>query len=230
MTPLLHHTGLVVALPASNVDTDILVPKQYLKRVERTGLADVLFDRWRYLDRGNATNDPYVDCSTRTPDPQFALNQPRHAGASVLLAGANFGCGSSREQAVWALAQWGFRMLVAPSFGDIFFNNCYANGVLPVVQPVDVMNQLLTRAQRPGWCLHVDLQRQVIQDPDDGGLWPFAIDEFRKNCLMQGHDAVDLTLQHRDAIAAFETRHRQAQPWLTGLVSPFAAPTPVPPP
>lgn len=225
MKPLVQHEGRVVAIAAANVDTDILVPKQYLKRVERSGLADYLFDRWRYLDRGNTTDDPYVDCRTREPDPGFALNQPRHAGASILLAGANFGCGSSREQAVWALAQWGIRVVVAPSFGDIFFNNCLANGVLPVVQPAAVMALLHQRALQPDWHLQVDLPRQRLTDPGIGDSWSFEIDEFRRTCLIDGSDAVALTLRHADAIGAFELRHRQAYPWLADLSPGFDPPS-----
>ena len=226
MKPLLQHDGLVVAIAAANVDTDILVPKQYLKRVERSGLADYLFDRWRYLDRGQASDDPYVDCATRAPDPAFPLNQPRHAGATVLLAGANFGCGSSREQAVWALAQWGVRVVVAASFGDIFFNNCFANGVLPIVQPAAVMVRLFERAAQPGWRLQVDLPRQLVEDRSTGEHWPFEIDAFRKAHLVEGRDAVALTLQHEDAIGAFEHRHRQAHPWLSDPTPGFEPPTP----
>jgi 3-isopropylmalate/(R)-2-methylmalate dehydratase small subunit len=224
MKPLTRHEGLVVAIPAANVDTDILVPKQYLKRVERDGLAGILFDRWRYLDRGDTGDDPYVDCTQRTPDPAFALNQPRHAGATILLAGANFGCGSSREQAVWALAQWGIRVIVAVSFGDIFFNNSHANGLLPVVLPEAALAELMQRAARPGWRLVVDLPQQRIEDPVRGDSWPFEIDPFRKRCLIDGADTIALTLQHEAAIAAFELRHGHAQPWLAPPFDGFVPP------
>ncbi len=213
MTPLIQHEGLAVPIAAANIDTDILVPKQYLKRVERTGLSDYLFDRWRYLDRGNATDDPYVDCTTREPDPDFALNQRQYAGASFLLARDNFGCGSSREQAVWAIAQWGIRVVVAPSFGDIFFNNCYANGILPVVLTGADMDVLFSRAATPGYRLQVDLPAQELRDAA-GNRWSFNIDPFRKQCLLAGQDAIALTLDKAAAIAGFEQRHWQQQPWL----------------
>lgn len=223
MTPLTQLEGLVVPIPAANVDTDILVPKQYLKRVERTGLADYLFDRWRYLDRGNATDDPYVDCTTRKPDPDFALNQPRYQGATILLARDNFGCGSSREQAVWAIAEWGIRVVIAPSFGDIFFNNCYANGVLPVVLPASEIDLLFTRVARPGYRLRIDLETQTAHD-DAGGQWTFDIDPFRKSALLSGRDAIALTLEQRSAIASFEQRHWQSQPWLASPAPSFNQP------
>ncbi|MBB5696384.1 3-isopropylmalate dehydratase small subunit [Muricoccus pecuniae] len=214
MTPFLQHDGLVVAIPAANVDTDVLVPKQYLKRVERTGLADYLFDSWRYLDRGGAGDDPYASCAGRAPDPGFPLNQPRHAGASILVARANFGCGSSREQAVWALAQWGIRALVAPSFGEIFLNNCFANGVLPIVLEAAAVEDLITRAGVPGFRLTVDLPEQAVSDAV-GGRWGFEITPFRKACLMQGADAVVLTQRHDAALARFEERHARRFPWLS---------------
>lgn len=224
MTPFVKHEGLVVAIPAASIDTDILIPKQYLKRVERAGLADYLFDRWRYLDRGNATDDPYVDCAGREPDPAFALNQARHAGATVLVTGANFGCGSSREQAVWGLVQWGIRAVIAPSFGDIFFNNCFANGLLPIVLASEAVDQISLSAQQPGWRLAIDLGLQTVTAPD-GTTWHFEMDAFRKTCLLNGADAIALTLAHAAAINAFEQRHAQAQPWLAAdLASPTFQP------
>jgi 3-isopropylmalate/(R)-2-methylmalate dehydratase small subunit len=213
MKPLSFHDGLVVVLSAANVDTDILVPRQYLKRIERTGLGDYLFDRWRYLDRGNASDDPYLDCSTRDPDPDFPLNQARHQGASILIAGANFGCGSSREQAVWALAEWGFRVLVAPSFGDIFFNNCHANGVLPIVLSVPDVDALTTRASEIGYRLQLNLPDQTLTDRR-GGSWTFEIDQSRKASLIGGLDAIAYTLAREVEIATFEAEHRRRQPWL----------------
>lgn len=213
MNPFVQHDGLVLAIPAANIDTDILIPKQYLKRVERAGLADYLFDRWRYLDRGNATDDPYVDCTTRVPDPDFALNQSDYRGASVLVTGANFGCGSSREQAVWGLAQWGIRVVIAPSFGDIFFNNCFANGLLPIVLPPTDVEAMTALAQQPGWRVSVDLEQQCIEEPG-GRRWAFAIDAFRKECLLRGADAIALTLARTEAITAFERQHFQSFPWL----------------
>ena len=213
MTPLVRHEGLVVPMAAANIDTDILVPKQYLKRVERSGLADYLFDRWRYLDRGNATDDPYVDCTAREPDSAFPLNQPQYKGATFLLAQANFGCGSSREQAVWALAEWGIRVLIAPSFGDIFFNNCHANGILPVVLPQVEVDALFVNASQRGYRLRVDLPAQTVTDAA-GGHWTFQIDDFRKSSLLDGRDAIALTLEKAGAIGRFEQRHWQSQPWL----------------
>lgn len=223
MTPLVQHEGLVMPIAAANIDTDILVPKQYLKRVERTGLAGYLFDRWRYLDRGNATDDPYVDCATRAPDPAFALNQPQYRGASILLARANFGCGSSREQAVWALAEWGIRVLIAPSFGDIFFNNCHANGVLPVVLPEPEIDALFRNAAQRNYRLRIDLPAQTVTDRA-GGLWTFQIDPFRKSSLLDGRDAIALTLEKVGAITQFEQGHWQNQPWLARHVPPFDQP------
>jgi 3-isopropylmalate/(R)-2-methylmalate dehydratase small subunit len=226
MNPLTQHDGVVVAIPVANIDTDILVPRQYLKRVERSGLADYLFDRWRYLDRGAASDDPYVDCSARVPDPSFALNQPRHEGASFLVAGANFGCGSSREQAVWALAQWGIRVIVAPSFGDIFFNNCLANGVLPVVLDDDTVATLARRAAAPGYRLAVDLSTCRIEDGAFGEAWSFAIDPFRQRCLLDGSDAIALTLRFTTDIAAFERQRERECPWLAKPMSNFEPPKP----
>ncbi|MES2973719.1 MAG: 3-isopropylmalate dehydratase small subunit [Pseudomonadota bacterium] len=220
MKPLVHHEGLVVPVVAANIDTDILVPKQYLKRVERTGLADYLFDRWRYLDRGNATDDPYVDCATREPDPAFVLNLPQYKGASILLAGANFGCGSSREQAVWAIAEWGIRAVIAPSFGDIFFNNCYANGILPIRLAGPDMDVLLRNAGRAGYSLQIDLPAQKVSD-GSGGEWLFDIDPFRKSSLLEGRDAIALTLQKAAAISRFEQAHWSSQLWLASSAPAF---------
>lgn len=220
MTPLVDHAGLVLPVDAANVDTDILVPKQYLKRVERTGLSDYLFDRWRYLDRGNATDDPYVDCATRVADPAFVLNQPRYSGASILLARANFGCGSSREQAVWAIAEWGIRIVIASSFGDIFFNNCYANGILPVALSEREVDALFLNAERPAYSLRMDLPSQTLGD-DAGCTWEFQIDPFRKSCLMGGKDAVALTLEKSAAIGRFENRHWHGKPWLAASAPHF---------
>lgn len=220
MKPLVQHEGLAVPVAAANIDTDILVPKQYLKRVERTGLADYLFDRWRYLDRGNATDDPYVECAARAADPEFALNKPQYAGASFLLARDNFGCGSSREQAVWALAQWGIRVVVAPSFGDIFFNNCFATGLLPVVLDAAAMDVLFSHSATPGYRLAVDLRAQELCDAL-GHRWSFDIEPFRKQCLLAGQDAIALTLEKAVAVASFEQQHWRQQPWLAAPVPRF---------
>lgn len=221
MKPLVTHEGLALPVDAANIDTDILVPKQYLKRVERTGLSDYLFDRWRYLDRGNATDDPYVDCKTRQSDPDFALNKQQFAGATFLLARENFGCGSSREQAVWAIAQWGFRVVVAPSFGDIFFNNCFANGILPVVLAPQALDTLFQQVAEPGYRLQVDLPAQEVGDLM-GNRWHFDIDPFRKQTLLAGLDAIALTLTQSEVIAAYEHRHWAAQPWLSNDVPRFS--------
>lgn len=213
MKPLIRLEGVAVPVDASNIDTDILVPRQYLKRVERTGLADYLFDRWRYLDRGMATDDPYVDCTTREPDPAFVLNKPELRDATILLTRENFGCGSSREQAVWALSQWGFRAVIAPSFGDIFFNNCFSNGLLPIVLPEAAIGKLFEAAGQSTLRLAIDLPSQSVE-AGAGKRWNFAIDDFRKTNLLQGNDAIALTLKEERAIREFENRHFERQPWL----------------
>jgi 3-isopropylmalate/(R)-2-methylmalate dehydratase small subunit len=218
--PFVDLDGLVVPVNSSNIDTDILVPRQYLKRVERTGLADYLFDRWRYLDRGKATDDPYVDCSTRQPDPDFILNRTSLRDATILLTRANFGCGSSREQAVWALSQWGFRAVIAPSFGDIFFNNCFSSGLLPIVLSETAVDDLFAAAGQGSLRLFIDLPSQCVRH-GDGQQWPFDIDHFRKANLLQGNDAVALTLKEEGAIRQFEHRHFNRQPWLAAQTPRF---------
>ena len=203
-------TGLAAPLDRPNVDTDAIIPKQFLKSIKRSGFGPNLFDEWRYLDHG----EPGMDNSTRPLNPEFVLNQARYRGAVILLARENFGCGSSREHAVWALLDDGFRVVIAPSFADIFFNNCFKNGVLPVVLPADTVDALFAAtAATPGYTLTVDLQAQQIVTPDLGTI-DFDIDPFRKDCLLRGLDDIGLTLQHADAIRAFEDRHRQAAPWL----------------
>ncbi len=193
MNPFRIHTGLVAPLARPNVDTDQIIPKQFLKRVERTGFGEFLFYDWRRAADG-------------TPDPSFVLNDPRYRGASVLVAGRNFGCGSSREHAPWALADYGFRAVVAPSFADIFANNCLKNGLLPVVLPDETVALIIERAQaRQGYTVTVDLERCLVTD--DGGLSAsFALDEFRRHCLLHGLDDIGLTLRHDAAIAAYEAR------------------------
>lgn len=204
------HTGIVAPMDRENVDTDAIIPKQFLKSIKRTGFGPNLFDEWRYLDKG----EPGMDPASRQPNPDFVLNQPRYAGASILLARRNFGCGSSREHAPWAIAQYGFRALIAPSYADIFFNNCFKNGLLPIVQPEEVVSQLFAEvAATPGYHLTIDLERQRIVKPD-GSEIAFDVQPFRKYCLLGGLDDIGLTLRHQDDIRAFEARRLAAKPWL----------------
>ena len=204
------HKGLVVPLDRENVDTDAIIPKQFLKSIKRSGFGPNLFDEWRYLDRGEPGQDP----ATRQLNPDFVLNQPRYRGASVLLARRNFGCGSSREHAPWALDQYGFRAIIAPSFADIFFNNSFKNGLLPIVQPDHVVAGLFDEVNAfPGYELTVDLERQVIVKPDGSEL-AFEIESFRKYCLLNGFDDIGLTLRHADKIRAFEAERLLKKPWL----------------
>ncbi len=206
------HTGLVAPLDRANVDTDQIIPKQFLKSIKRTGFGPNLFDEWRYLDVGQ----PGQDCSTRPLNPDFVLNFPRYAGASVLLARENFGCGSSREHAPWALDEYGFRAIIAPSFADIFYNNSFKNGLLPIVLGDGEVDELFAQCEATeGYSLTVDLAAQTVTRPD-GVQYAFEIDAFRKHCLLNGLDDIGLTLQEKDAIMAFEARHRAAQPWLFG--------------
>ena len=210
MTPFTTHAGVAVPLDRANVDTDQIIPKQFLKSIRRSGFGPNLFDEWRYLDAGQ----PGQDCSTRPLNPAFVLNQPRYAGASVLLARANFGCGSSREHAPWALAEYGIRVIIAPGFADIFYNNSFKNGLLPIALEADEVDALFTQCTAmEGYALAIDLQAQVVTRPD-GGQHHFEVDAFRKHCLLRGLDDIGLTLQHADAIRAFEARHRAAQPWV----------------
>ena len=202
--------GLVAPLDRPNVDTDAIIPKQYLKSVQRSGFGPNLFDDWRYLEPG----EPGQDHSKRRLNEAFVLNEPRYQGASILLGRENFGCGSSREHAVWALEDAGFRVVIAPSFADIFFSNCFKNGVLPVVLGADRLAELFREvAANPGYRLRVDLEAQTITRPD-GGVLPFEVDAFRKFCLLNGLDDIGLTLQHADDIRAYEVRRRQQAPWL----------------
>ena len=204
------HQGLVAPLDRENVDTDAIIPKQFLKSIRRTGFGPNLFDEWRYLDKG----EPGMDPASRQPNPDFVLNQPRYAGASVLLARKNFGCGSSREHAPWALQQYGIRALIAPSFADIFFNNCFKNGLLPIVLPESTVAKLFDEvAAFPGYQLTVDLPRQVIVKPDGSEL-PFDVQPFRKECLLNGWDDIGLTLRQSDKIRAFEAQRLATKPWL----------------
>ena len=203
-------TGLVAPLDRPNVDTDAIIPKQFLKSIKRSGFGPNLFDEWRYLDHG----EPGVDNAARPLNPDFVLNAPRSQGASILLGRENFGCGSSREHAVWALLDYGFRVVIAPSFADIFFNNCFKNGVLPVVLPAQTIEQLFQAvAATPGYQLRVDLPAQQIHTPVQEVL-SFEVDEFRKDCLIRGLDDIDLTLQHAAEIRTFEEQHRRDAPWI----------------
>jgi 3-isopropylmalate/(R)-2-methylmalate dehydratase small subunit len=204
------HKGLVAPMDRANVDTDAIIPKQFLKSIARSGFGPNLFDAWRYLDPGQPGQDP----ASRKPDPDFVLNQPRYAGASVLVARANFGCGSSREHAPWALQQYGFRAILAPSYADIFFDNCFKNGLLPIVLAASQMDQLFDAVLAfPGYQLTIDLPRQVVVKPDGDEL-PFEVQAFRKYCLVNGFDDIGLTLRHADKIKAFEARRLARMPWL----------------
>jgi 3-isopropylmalate/(R)-2-methylmalate dehydratase small subunit len=208
--PFTVHQGLVAPLDRANVDTDAIIPKQFLKSIARSGFGPNLFDEWRYLDKGEPGQDP----ATRKPNPDFVLNQPRYRGASILLARENFGCGSSREHAPWAIDQYGFRALIAPSYADIFFNNCFKNGLLPIVLPaLDVARLFDEVAAFAGYALTVDLPRQLIVKPDGTEL-PFDVQPFRKQCLLNGWDDIGLTLRHADKIRAFEAERLARQPWL----------------
>jgi 3-isopropylmalate/(R)-2-methylmalate dehydratase small subunit len=204
------HKGLVAPLDRENVDTDAIIPKQFLKSIKRSGFGPNLFDEWRYLDHGEPGQDP----ATRKPNPDFVLNQPRYQGASILLARKNFGCGSSREHAPWALDQYGFRAIIAPSYADIFFSNCFKNGLLPIVLPEAQVSMLFDEvAAFTGYQLTVDLDRQLVIKPDGSGL-PFEVQPFRKYCLLGGFDDIGLTLRHADKIRSFENERLLKKPWL----------------
>ena len=206
------HQGLVVPLDRENVDTDAIIPKQFLKSIRRTGFGPNLFDEWRYLDKG----EPGKPESARQPNPDFVLNQPRYKGASVLLTRRNFGCGSSREHAPWALEQYGFRAILAPSFADIFFNNCFKNGMLPISLSEAEISQLFDEVSvTPGYTLTIDLPRQRVVTPQ-GREIPFDVQPFRKECLLNGWDDIGLTLRHVDKIQAYEAERLAAKPWLAG--------------
>ena len=210
MQSFIQHTGLVVPLDRSNVDTDAIIPKQFLKSIKRTGFGPNLFDAWRYLDHG----EPGQAHSQRPLNADFVLNQPRYQGASVLLARENFGCGSSREHAVWALQDFGFKAVIAPSFADIFFNNCFKNGVLPIVIDSAVVDRWFAAvAAEPGYQLSIDLPEQTVTTPA-GECVSFSVDEFRKHCLLKGLDDIGLTLQRVDDIRAYEAKRRRQAPWL----------------
>ena len=203
-------TGRVAPLDRANVDTDSIIPKQYLKSIERTGFGPNLFDSWRYLDPG----EPGMDHSRRRINPEFVLNQSRYRGAQILLARDNFGCGSSREHAPWALMDYGFRAIIAPSYADIFFNNSFKNGLLPIVLERDTVDRLFGENETtPGYTLTVDLTSQTVTTPA-GMVIVFEVDSFRKHCLLNGLDDIGLTLHYVDEIRSYETRRRQEAPWL----------------
>ena len=211
MQPFRVHTGIVAPLDRANVDTDAIIPTKFLKSIKRTGFGPNLFDEWRYLDHG----EPGMDHAKRPRNPQFVLNDPRYAGASILLARRNFGCGSSREHAPWALADFGFRAVIAPSYADIFHNNCYKNGLLPIVLPESQVDRLFADTFAfPGFQLTVDLERQVVATVDGALAFGFDVEPFRKHCLLNGLDDIGLTLQHADAIREFEAKRLAEQPWL----------------
>ena len=204
------HKGLVAPMDRENVDTDAIIHKQFLKSIRTTGFGENLFDAWRYLDPGFPGQDP----TSRKPNPDFVLNQPRYAGASILLARKNFGCGSSREHAPWALDQYGFRAILAPSYADIFFNNSFKNGLLPIILPETTISTLFDAvAAYPGYSLTIDLGRQVVVLPQ-GEEIPFEVQAFRKYCLLNGFDDIGLTLRQSDKIKAFESERLTAKPWL----------------
>jgi len=215
MNKFIVHDGLVAPLDRANVDTDAIIPKQFLKSIQRSGFGPNLFEEWRYLDHG----EPGMDNTKRPLNPDFVLNQARYQGASILLARKNFGCGSSREHAPWALDQFGFRAVIAPSFADIFFNNCFKNGLLPIVLPEQQIDRLFDEVKAfPGFRLIIDLEKQVITTANGSQTYPFEVGEFRKYCLLNGLDDIGLTLRQADKIRAFEERHLFDQPWLANTI------------
>ncbi|HEY1607687.1 MAG TPA: 3-isopropylmalate dehydratase small subunit [Paraburkholderia sp.] len=211
MEKFIVHSGVVAPLDRENVDTDAIIPKQFLKSIQRTGFGPNAFDEWRYLDHG----EPGQDNSKRPLNPDFVLNQPRYEGASILLARKNFGCGSSREHAPWALQQYGFRAIIAPSFADIFYNNCFKNGLLPIVLSDQQVEHLFNETYAfNGFKLTVDLDAQVVRTADGATEYPFEVAAFRRYCLLNGFDDIGLTLRHADKIRQFEAERLARQPWL----------------
>ncbi|WP_027803008.1 3-isopropylmalate dehydratase small subunit [Paraburkholderia dilworthii] len=211
MDKFIVHTGVVAPLDRENVDTDAIIPKQFLKSIKRTGFGPNAFDEWRYLDHG----EPGQDNSKRPLNPDFVLNQPRYQGASVLVARKNFGCGSSREHAPWALQQYGFRAIIAPSFADIFYNNCFKNGLLPIVLTEQQVDHLFNETYAfNGFQLTIDLEAQVVRTADGGTEYPFEVAAFRKYCLLNGFDDIGLTLRHAEKIRQYEAERIAKQPWL----------------
>ena len=214
MKAFTQHKGVAAPMDRANVDTDLIIPKQFLKSIKRTGFGPNLFDELRYLDEGQ----PGQDCSNRPVNPEFPLNHPRYEGASVLLARKNFGCGSSREHAPWALDDYGFRAVIAPSFADIFFNNCFKNGLLPIVLDEDTVDQLFQEMYaEEGYALTIDLEKQLVIKPN-GETIEFEVDAFRKHCLLNGLDDIGLTLEDADDIRAYEAKRREQAPWLFDAV------------
>ncbi len=210
MKPFTIHSGLVAPLDRANVDTDAIIPKQFLKSIKRTGFGPNAFDEWRYLDRG----EPGMDNNLRPINPDFVLNKDRYKNSSILLARENFGCGSSREHAPWALEDYGFRSVIAPSFADIFFNNCFKNGILPIVLSAEIVDRLFVEVDKHiGYKLEINLEDQIITTPD-GQVYQFEVDGFRKHCLLNGLDDIGLTMQHLKKIQIFEENHKKSQPWL----------------
>jgi 3-isopropylmalate/(R)-2-methylmalate dehydratase small subunit len=211
MQPFRVHSGIVVPLDRANVDTDAIIPKQFLKSIKRSGFGPNLFDAWRYLDHG----EPGMDPAKRSPNPDFVLNEPRYRGASILVARRNFGCGSSREHAAWALLDYGIRAVIAPSYADIFHNNCYKNGLLPIVLGESEVAKLMDATVAfPGFTLTIDLERQSVATKDGALSFGFEAEPFRKKCLLEGLDDIGLTLAHADEIRAFEAKRLAEQPWL----------------
>ncbi|MCV6611073.1 MAG: 3-isopropylmalate dehydratase small subunit [Amphritea sp.] len=214
MKKFMTHTGIAAPMDRANVDTDMIIPKQFLKSIKRSGFGKNLFDELRYLDEGQ----PDQDCTGRPLNEEFVLNQSRYQGTSVLLARENFGCGSSREHAPWALDDFGIRCVIAPSFAEIFYNNCFKNGLLPIVLSDEQVDQLFKEvAATEGYELTIDLENQVVKTPA-GETMAFEIDDFRKHCLLNGLDDIGLTLQHADDIKAYEAKRRESAPWLFGAI------------
>jgi len=210
MQPFKQLNGLVAPLDRANVDTDAIIPKQFLKSIKRSGFGPNAFDEWRYLDHG----EPGMDNTKRKINPDFVLNQTRYQGASILLTRENFGCGSSREHAPWALEDYGFKVVIAPSYADIFYNNCFKNGMLPIVLQTAVIDTLFSQVDAiQGYKLNVDLVAQTVNTPS-GDIYSFEVDAFHKHCLINGLDDIGLTMQQQDKIKLFEQKHQLAQPWL----------------
>ena len=210
MKPFISYTGIVAPLDRANVDTDAIIPKQFLKSIKKTGFGPHLFDEWRYLDHG----EPGMDITQRKKNPEFVLNQPRFEKATILIARENFGCGSSREHAPWAIEDYGFRAILAPSFADIFFSNCFKNGILPIILPAETIDDLFKAINKQeGYSLTIDLENQFVILPSDNKI-NFQVDAFRKHCLVKGLDDIGLTMQHSETIKAFEKNYYQKNSWL----------------
>jgi 3-isopropylmalate/(R)-2-methylmalate dehydratase small subunit len=210
MKPFITHTGIVAPLDRANVDTDAIIPKQFLKSIKKTGFGPHLFDEWRYLDHG----EPGMDLTLRKKNPDFVLNQAQYEKATILVARENFGCGSSREHAPWAIEDYGFRAILAPSFADIFFSNCFKNGLLPIILPPETIDQLFNSIQKTkGYSITIDLENQFVVLPSNEKI-SFQVDKFRKHCLMNGLDDIGLTMQYSESIKAFEKEYYQKNSWL----------------